>query len=95
MERFQPAEDAMRAQLLATLLLGGCGVKAVCVTEPGEITDCCTDDKFCENKYGQEYPYCVNPGKEGTCSECARDNHCQDDQFCDIDKDDFGICLDD
>lgn len=83
----------MRAQLLATLLLGGCGAPLVCVSD-GD-SDCCSSDEFCEREYGQEFPYCVNPGSKGVCSECARDPHCQRDQHCEIGRDDFGICVDD
>jgi hypothetical protein len=82
----------MRTGLLVLWLVAGCGVQAVCNAKHGQ--DCCTDDSFCERTYGQEFPFCVNPGNDGTCSECARDTHCQDDQVCDIERS-FGVCLDD
>lgn len=92
----------MRYSLLI-LFAGGCTAVWVCSEE--EIEDgvsCCTTDARCRADFGEEFPYCVDPGRHtGVCSECARDEHCQRDQHCDFGRrrdfgrGNFGVCVDD
>lgn len=79
-------------RILAMVLVGGCGVKAVCNAKHGQ--DCCTSNAYCERSYGKEFPYCVDPGNDGTCSECAHDGDCDEGQHCEI-EDSFGVCQED
>jgi hypothetical protein len=74
----------MRAQLLATLVLGGCGGNPVedCPSFPR--TDCCETHSQCFEFYGGDFPICTHPNQEdgGKCEECGKNTDCKAYEVC-------------
>lgn len=85
----------MRGALLLLISAAyGCDTAPITICRSDADHDCCTSDRFCENTFGSEFPYCVNPGLHtGVCSECARDSHCRRGEVCEIDRGDLGACV--
>jgi hypothetical protein len=94
--------ETMRYSLLIGLA-GGCNAVWVCSTEElGRGIDCCTTDARCRSDYGDERPYCIEPGRHtGVCSECRADYDCGPvdgfQRVCDFgspfERPEVGLCL--
>jgi hypothetical protein len=49
-------------------------------------SDCCSVSSECFDFYGDEFPFCRNPGGAlgGSCSECLDDSHCLRGESCQV-----------
>jgi Cys-rich repeat protein len=85
----------VRLSSLALLLFSGCGGNPVVNCPDAPRSDCCTENVQCLDYYGNEFPFCSEPERDGggICSECARNSDCPSGESCDIGRDGFGVCL--
>lgn len=57
------------------------------------LVDCCTASEQCLNHFGSEFAICADPGETtGRCVECAVDEQCDLDSFCDTEAPQGAYC---